>query len=80
MSVWIKCSDQEPPKYIEILLLASMKSDLNYNGDKKYHQNKQFVGVFDGADFECVYGDGWIPFSKEEVHHWMNLPPLPDQS
>jgi Protein of unknown function (DUF551) len=78
---WISVNDLLPVPYLEVLLFASMNEHISRSAyEVKENQKKQFVGYLDfTGDYNCVYGDGYIPFHNEEITHWMSLPENPKE-
>ena len=71
---WIKVSNKLPEKYKFVLFYANFK-DLD---DMYTDGSRIFVGRrYGDDDYECAWGDGWIPFQSENITHWMTLPEAP---
>lgn len=78
---WIEFKEKKPEELEQVIFLASRHEDWNYSGDKKLFQNRQFIGFicnYECDDISCVFGDGFVPFSIEDVTHWMPLPDFPE--
>lgn len=45
MTEWISVKDRLPEYGEEVIFLASLNQDWNFEGDKKHYQNKQFTRV-----------------------------------
>ena len=73
---WISVLEKMPEPYIGVLCFVKSETLKDFPED-----GSQFVGYFSdsGKRWSCVYGDGWIPYSKEEITHWMPLPEPPDE-
>lgn len=79
MSEWISVKDRLPKKYKSVLIYVK---PINAEESPSYTiDGPIFAGKFEGGDiWSCLYGDSWIPFSADEITHWMPLPEPPIQN
>ena len=77
-SEWISMKDRLPPCCQNILLYSSKIIEKDKRDDGNI-----FVGYWLGEvykSWECVWGDGWVPFRWEDITHWMPLPKPPEEN
>ena len=79
---WISVKDKFPDKYEDVILYAP-----KFPEDYCPKESHIFVGYLTGQidadmdrrEWDCVWGDNWVPFEFEDITHWMPLPKPPEE-